>query len=267
MKTTTSGERLFLFIKNEILPSIGSGEQNWKNAEAMISQLGGRPEFGLYFLGAMSVYTTRKLLRFWSVEKGLTSNESQYVKIIARFSKRELFPRLDDGLSQKLARYVINAESVSGKSISKNLRNSLLKNNKNYKCYLCGTQLDATEKNEKGLRFITLEHLWPKSIGGDTVEGNLLPACNKCQETTKDTLSWEWLNVHNIVLPKTPSEDALRSINHKERYARHFMVAMTCADQNNCSLKEAFLKIGPLRTDIKHNNTGAPITFFDLLTQ
>ena len=38
-------------------------------------------------------------------------------------------------------------------------------------CYFCG---------EEDIRYLTFEHLWPKSIGGGFTAENIVPACDRC---------------------------------------------------------------------------------------
>jgi hypothetical protein len=130
---------------------------------------------------------------------------------------------------------------------------------------LCHAELDP-KAPENTPEFLSLEHVWPKSAGGDSIEENLLPACNKCQNVTKDTLSWEWFSVHNLVLPIEPSASAIASVSRKGFYARHFLEAMRTAGEENLSLKDAFVRLGPIRRAVYSKSTGEPTTFFDLVT-
>lgn len=43
------------------------------------------------------------------------------------------------------------------------------------KCYYCGRN-----RNENQLLKITLDHIYPRSLGGPTIPPNLIPACRKC---------------------------------------------------------------------------------------
>lgn len=55
-------------------------------------------------------------------------------------------------------------------------------------CYLCGVLLVVTAKNSRTQ--FTIEHLWPQSFGGETVEENLLPACKDCNQKRMHMLTW-----------------------------------------------------------------------------
>ena len=190
--------------------------------------------------------------------------ESQHVRHLVTFTKRRMFPSLSDEVASKIARAAIAATQASHRPISQAVRQNILEGRRLHSCFLCGDELDV-DAPQKSPKHLTLEHLWPSSMGGDSVEENLLPACVECQKTTKDTLSWEWANVHNLVLPPEPSADALRSVTKRFKYAKHYFDALTLGSRHH-SLKEAFLQMGPVRDPIGHTSTGMPVTFFDLRT-
>lgn len=124
--------------------------------------------------------------------------------------------------------------------------------------------LDLSARDGDPAQF-TLEHLWPSSLGGDSEEENLLPACIYCQNKKADGMSWEWPNLHNVVLSPLPSASALASVGREIKIARHYFEAMQLCDTENMTLKEAFLKLGPMN-DLAHVSTDEPVTFFHLKT-
>ncbi len=239
MKLSTDGERLFALIQNEILESIGNQYIRWSTIGILFDSVGQTNNFVSYMRGAVTVHSVRRLLRYWAEERQNILDESTYVRKVRAFIKEEVFSGLSDDLTTKLARTVIEAERVSFKDISRQVRKNVLLENKTHHCYLCHCDLDPKALKDDP-EYLTLEHLWPTSIGGNSIEENLLPACKNCQDDTKDTMSWEWLNVHNFVLPPSPSENALRSISRKEKVARHFQHAFDVCRKDDLSLKEAF---------------------------
>lgn len=266
MKKTTMGEKLFYLIRDEILDQTGQRDLTWSNIGTLFNDVSGNPEFAHYIKGATSIYVMRRLLRFWKQEHILTANESQYVRQVSSFIKQEVFPSLDNTLVSKLSRAVIQADQVSKKDISPSVKKFVIRERTKLTCYLCGCHLDQKAKSNDDA-YLTIEHLWPTSIGGDSIEGNLLPACLECQEVTKNTASWEWLNAHNFVFSISPSKDELDwKRNRRIFFAKHYYEATKLANSNNLSLKEAFLKIGPIKRPLTHNYTSLPVTFFDLKT-
>lgn len=261
MRAVTAGEHLYLLVRNEILGG-DSRAHEWRNALPMVSA---DDDFIAYLNGAAAVFTTRRLLRHWSDERWSVPNESQHVRKVMTFAKTEIFPRIDEETCRRLARAVIGAHQASGRKIPDGCRRSVLRERLQHSCYLCG-QLLSPQAPRGDRAHLTLEHIWPASMGGDSIEENLLPACSDCQHDTQDALSWEWANIHNLVLPAAPSDDALQSVNRRIRYARHYFQILRSVEHRGLSLKEAFLRIGPIRSPITHVHTGLPVTFFDLQT-
>lgn len=55
--------------------------------------------------------------------------------------------------------------------------------NKNFSCYLCGTQLSIEPKSEN---IVLIEHVIPMSRGGKNSADNVLPACIRCNVAKRD---------------------------------------------------------------------------------
>jgi hypothetical protein len=265
VRPVTAGERLYLLIRDEILDLTGSQSIRWANIGTLVDDVSGGPGLAEYIKGATAVHATRRALRFWESEREHLPDESQHVRKVAMFVRREIFPSIGEQLSQRTARAVIAAERQSHRPISPNCRASVIQKNRRPECYLCGLSLDRMAVAGAS-NALTLEHLWPASMGGDSVEENLLPACNRCQNLTKDAVSWEWLNIHNLVLPVYPSAHALESVSQRVRYAKHYFDALKSIETGQMTLKEAFLRLGPMKSPMTHIRTGLPVTFFDLQT-
>jgi hypothetical protein len=265
VKSVTAGERLYFLLRDEVLDLTGDGAMRWTNIGSLLESVSGGPNFSAYIKGATAIHAMRRLLRFWEDERPEIPDESQHVRKVATFIRGEMFPSIGEEQSRKIARAVVMAERASKRPINSSSRAAVLKETRRHLCYLCGLQLDPRAA-EGSPEVLALEHLWPTSMGGDSIEANLLPACSRCQHDTQDALSWEWLNIHNLVLPTSPSVRALESVSRRVRYARHYLEALTATEEEHLSLKEAFLRLGPIKADISYIKTGLPLTFFDLQT-
>lgn len=264
LRATTAGERLFLFIRDRVLDGTGHDQLRWSNVGTLWAAMGD-DRYSRYFRGAVTVQVHRRLLRHWVDARPGLPNESQHVTKIRKFIRHEVFPGLDAALETQMARLVVAAGAATHKDVPRSVRADVLGGRKQLTCYLCGNLLDRRAPVDSPAA-PSMEHLWPRSLGGDSHEDNLLPACGVCQNLTQDTVSWEWLNAHNFVLPPKPSEDAVHSIGPKARGARHFMHAVDLAERYGLSLKEAFLRIGPIKRPVTWVQTDLPVTFFDIQT-
>ena len=111
-------------------------------------------------------------------------------------------------------------------------------------CYMCGASLDR----KKGrANTYTIEHIWPISYGGDTIEENLLPACADCNSKRGSMLSWvagPVISTYLHVNEKIPN--ALKLSLGLARML-HFAVS----GQKPKTLKDAALACQPLMVDLK----------------
>ena len=264
MKSVTAGEKLYFLIRDEVIHTIGDRNARWSQAKSFFDALDDDSSFTSYVKGAVAVRATRQLTRFWSWKRESIVNQSQYIRILMAFLKEEMFLTTEPEVLRKVATATEEAFLASGRDPSSNLRKTVLGRGPTCKCYLCGKELNSASADAAD--HPTVEHIWPSSMGGDTIEENLLPACKGCQNLTKDTLSWEWVNIQNWVLPVCPSVDALTAVDRRTRYARHFFEAMTRAETERKTLKEALISLGPMQSPPTHIGSGKPVTFFDLQT-
>lgn len=51
-------------------------------------------------------------------------------------------------------------------------------------CYFCGKKVHPAE--------ITMDHLVPLIRGGESIKGNIVPACKDCNNKKKHMLPFEW---------------------------------------------------------------------------
>lgn len=185
------------------------------------------------------------------------------VSKLSSFVRSDFFPGLEDALCARIARLTIDALRVARMSISPTTRRAVISETRSLFCYLCGCRLNASAQS--GPEFLTLDHLWPRSLGGDSDAENLLPACLACQNAKGDGPSWEWINIHNLVIPAVPSPDVLSTLSRTVRIARHCYHVMATCESSRISLKKGFRRTGPAGA-ITCAETGRPATFFDLRT-
>jgi hypothetical protein len=114
-------------------------------------------------------------------------------------------------------------------------------------CYLCDVPLTDTP----GARDqFTIEHMWPLSLGGDTVEDNLLPACKNCNDTRQHVVTWAWGPVQSTFHASSAGEPPPRELRLSLAVARIMLVAAGAhPGKQVLTLKEAAKKIRPAVVD------------------
>ena len=66
------------------------------------------------------------------------------------------------------------------------------------------------------------DHLVPISKGGDTVLGNMVPACSQCDDSKQGKSFEEWMTGDTPLSPKSRGiEDIDKRIEHIHNYVRH----------------------------------------------
>lgn len=152
---------------------------------------------------------------------------------------------MDRTSCDRLFRISKDAVDASLEQISDGTRNNLTRWAKTYhpNCYLCGRMMLFCEE-DCDLR-CTLDHVWPRDFGGDSIAENLLPACKECNSKHKTNYaSWSMTNVQSILLGFTPSENKIKRLTGSSRYAIHRRHVQTIACDLQLTLKDAYLHVG-----------------------
>lgn len=146
-------------------------------------------------------------------------------------------------------------------------------------CYMCG---EAVKLNGLPGKTYSVEHLWPQSLGGETVEDNLLNACAECNNKRMHQVTWATGPVHSTWLKSStpdpgarpsrqsrndiPAEDLVVSL----ALARLMTVACGQSDFGGghpITLKSAALLLAPLKRAVAFppKSGGRRYTFFELM--
>jgi hypothetical protein len=115
------------------------------------------------------------------------------------------------------------------------------------KCFWCNVKMRRLRRNEKQLRnnTATLEHLIPKSKGGDSGPLNLVVACNSCNQIRGDAMkhpiTGQPFNIVNgqvrfiqeittkkIIIPPTPPVEIPLSTDKGQERLRHVLALLQC---------------------------------------
>jgi hypothetical protein len=114
-------------------------------------------------------------------------------------------------------------------------------------CYLCGIAL--TRSVGAPTQF-TVDHIWPLSLGGATVDGNLLPACKHCNDTRQHCITWAWGPVQSTYEAQSPRQ-LPRDLRVSLTLARlMLMAARTSSRGRLLTLKEAARRLRTVATPV-----------------
>lgn len=101
-------------------------------------------------------------------------------------------------------------------------------------CYICDVNLT---------RPYSLDHLWPQSLGGVSDEDNLLPSCTPCNGRKMDRIGWDTFGVVIDYAHQSGTTDGSQQTN----MALHHRAAARLAERDRITIKEGFLRLGPIR--------------------
>lgn len=137
----------------------------------------------------------------------------------------------------------------SRKGVSDGLHSKILASAKREKpyCYLCGIELNFITNEEDNSA--TVDHVWPRAYGGDSVFENLLVACRVCNRLKADTPSWAMYHIQSLVV----DVDKLELLPKWTRLAIRTREAQTVANREKVSLRDAFLSLQLTNESISDN--------------
>jgi hypothetical protein len=92
----------------------------------------------------------------------------------------------------------------------------------------------------------TLEHVWPSSLGGDSITDNLVPACANCNAKKGDLVTWEQGSVHEFIYPiNFHLSDYLPRLPLVQKILLQRRAVVILAQREKISLKKALVRVGP----------------------
>lgn len=137
----------------------------------------------------------------------------------------------------------LEAARSSGNPIPRSVKHSVAARGQECYCYICGMQIFVDGEVEETR--VEYEHLWPSSFGGDSVVSNMLPACHECNNRKGSMLLWQDGPVHSFILPPYPTENDLTTVTRTTKIAWHRKAIFELAIDQQLTLKEAAIKLGP----------------------
>lgn len=132
-------------------------------------------------------------------------------------------------------------------------------------CYLCGVALTKTG----ALTGRSIDHVWPLSLGGETIESNLLLACKDCNSKRGHLSTWAVGPVQSTYYVQSSGSAKLQPPNASVRFslalARMIDAARpTRLRKHPLTLKEAALAVRPAVPMLKLT-ADRPYLYFELI--
>ena len=248
---TTSGERLlFLLLRNH---------QEWRVLADSLTganlRIGRRYDnLSSFFIGASVLHLQQRLLRLaHDVRDQVPDRWQQATELRARACDVIQLTPLDyDGDYGALIEEVLTSAEQMPREPSPGLKKLVLQNSPD-SCYSCGRMFGAIYEDgpaPDGLK-ATADHIWPRALGGDTREANLLPACPSCNSAKGHIAAWQMAWIQPVVFADVDEVNGLKSLQREVKMALHVRAAMTYAHKNGSTLRDALLAIGPREAPVR----------------
>lgn len=245
-KPATSGECLLEFLATRVSTlQLQSG--------VLDDALGDLPRarsFSHFFQGAVVLHSFARLMQAGKHFRSTSiDSPAEAATNIRRFATDRLnIDRASCPQFDQLAPLVLRAAENSSdqNAATKKYRDEIVREfSGTLFCYSCGNDLDHRIADREQPDYMDIEHVWPHSLGGDTVLDNLLPVCIPCNSKRQHLASWEWALVQAPVLGSLGKE-LLDSdqVGKREKIALHARAALTYAKSRGCTLKVAYKSIG-----------------------
>lgn len=234
----TKGEGVYRFVRDQLnLEGPLLSTTDW------MAQFDQSDLWSNYVEEFMSLNLTGRLIGCGRTLKKKYSNSTVFRTEYIALLSEHLSMNKDD--CNRLFRLASSAVEASLENISNGTRNALTtwaKANHSY-CYLCGRTLEFRQ-TESQAEF-TIDHIWPREFGGDSIVDNLLPACKKCNSSHKMNYpSWAMTNIQSLLVGLEPSENSLNRVTGSSRYAIHHRIVQKVAVEKQITLKAAYLSVG-----------------------
>lgn len=207
-----------------------------------------------FFVGASVLHLLQRLLRLaHDVREHVPNRWEQAVEIRTRICDVIQLTPLDyDSDFGVLVEEVLTAAEQMPKEPGAGLKKRVLQNNPK-SCYSCGRLFGSIWEDgpEPDGLIATADHIWPRALGGDTIEENLLPACQSCNGTKGHIASWQMSWLQPVVFADIDEANGLKSLTRDIKMALHVRAAMAYAQQSGSTLKDAMLAIGPREPPVR----------------
>jgi hypothetical protein len=247
---TTSGERLlFLLLRYH---------WDWRALadvlrSAEVSMARRFDSLTNFFVGASVLHLQQRVIRQAQDVRDLHpfDRQQQLVELRSRLSNVVgLTPLAYDSSFDELVEEILTSAEQLAATMSAALRNRVIANGPS-DCHSCGNPFGLIPPRGTVALQATADHIWPRALGGDSIEANLIPACQFCNPAKGNTAAWQMAWIQPVVFSDADEANELRVLPREVKIALHIRAAMSYAQANGTTLKDAFLAIGPREDPVR----------------
>jgi len=246
IRVVTAGEHLFSRLVTYGEKTLLTGRISRQD---LVKFSGRGEQFGEYLEGIVLAFAFKRIMK---AATGIFQNGTVDVDVGNR-RLNSLLKSWFDWLSKEelatLMRDAIRASEASYKKIPNGIKEEIFFSRSVHECCFCGVRMlpnsDGVFLDNRGEK-ATLEHIWPSSLGGDSVIENLVPACGACNTEKADIFVWEQGLVHDFIYPVDfHNSDFLPKVPIYERLLLQRRAVMFIAQRDKLTLKDALRRVGP----------------------
>lgn len=258
---TTSGERLlFMLLSNHTdwrvlseklqTSSVGMG----RRCEDLID----------FFVGASALHLLQRLIRLgYDIRTSHAFDRERQLHVL-RSRLRDgmgIVPSSFNGDFDAFLGEIIESAEQTTKEIPKVLKKRI--NSRASCCYSCGRIFGSLQDDAPNGLQATADHIWPQSLGGDSIEENLLSSCESCNSRKGHIAVWQMAWIQPVVISDHDEAGGIASIGVEVKMALHARAAVMYAQRNRTTLKNSYLTIGP-REPISRVSDDDGLDFFSI---
>jgi 5-methylcytosine-specific restriction endonuclease McrA len=251
-KDATDGERLCTFIKKNLID-----DDLWPEFSSALIATGRDKEWRLFVEEVISTQLTGRLV---SSGKSIAEDLGGKKFILTLQFEQRMKSLIDEttrgGLGNRdvkarLTDLTTNAVLATYETL-KAADDKLIRTEAGRvpQCFLCnrrlvmvkGAAVRELSEDERQLA-VEVEHVWPRSYGGNTIAENLAFACHGCNQRKENYANWAMVDSQSFILGWNPDTDDLQEVPGWRRFALTSWRAHQIAENGSLTLKQAFFRL------------------------
>lgn len=169
--------------------------------------------------------------------------DERYMIEIRKFIRD--FTRIPSSQNEKIVTLLIECLREREREVSQRLKDSFRKEakKKGVRCYICGCEIDFERTDTIHFNSLTLDHLWPRKMGGKSLEFNLKIACKRCNELKADHIDASDFHYEEICLVTDKQDESFNT-----EFEREYKIAISAKSEFKCVIcGEPTERIGELQ--------------------